>query len=147
VRIVRGVASLVAGFLAIPLLMRILQTVVLTLWPALLQSAGWPEVTIPGPPGPPTAAFMSLNLGLTFLASSIGAVLTAIVAPEPPFLWVLLLAFLVFTGGLVIAVQQYGGVTPTWYLLGLPLSNGLGIATGGWAFLAWRDRHGEEESA
>lgn len=139
-RLIRGVASLVAGFLVLPLLMRIGLAAVLTMWPGLLHSAGWLAGSMPGPPGPPSAEFMVLNLGLTVVMSALAAVLTAIVAPEPPFLWVLLLAFLVFIGGLVFGVRQYGGLTPTWYLLGLPLANGLGIATGGWAFLGWRDR-------
>ncbi|MGD8494918.1 MAG: hypothetical protein PVF05_01920 [Gemmatimonadales bacterium] len=143
-RIVRGVASLVAGFLVLPLLMRIGLTAVLTIWPGLLQSAGWLAPSVPGPPGLPSTDFMVLNLGLTLVMSGIAAVLTALIAPEPPFLWVLLLAFLVFTGGLVFGVRQYGGPTPTWYLLGLPLANGLGIATGGWLFLAWRDRRSGE---
>lgn len=145
-RILRGIASLVVGFLVLPLLMRIGLTAVLTIWPGLLQSAGWLAPALPGPPGLPSTDFMILNLGLTLVMSGVAAVLTALIAPEPPFLWVLLLAFLVFTGGLVFGVRQYGGPTPTWYLLGLPLANGLGIAAGGWAFLGWRDRRvGEVE--
>lgn len=141
---VRGVASLVAGFLVLPLLMRIGLSLVLTVWPELLHSAGWLAGSMPGPPGPPSSDFMILNLGLTVVMSAVAAVLTAIIAPEPPFLWVLLLAFLVFTGGMVFGVRQYGGPTPTWYLLGLPLANGLGIAAGGWAFLGWRDARTKE---
>jgi len=146
VRLLRGVVSLVAGFLVLPLLMRIGLAAVLTIWPGLLHAAGWLAGSMPGPPGPPSSEFMILNLGLTVVMSALAAVFTAIVAPEPPFLWVLLLAFLVFIGGLVFGVRHYGGLTPTWYLLGLPLANGLGIATGGWAFLGWRDGHRKGEA-
>ena len=139
-RIFRGIASLVAGFLVLPFLMQMGLTIVPTIWPGLWQSPGWPGAAMPGPPGPPGENFLVLNLGLTLLMSALAAVVTAVIAPEPAFLWVLLLAFLVFVGGLVFGLQQYGGATPTWYLLSLPLANGLGIATGGWAFLAWRDR-------
>lgn len=139
-RLLRGVISLVAGFLVLPLLMRIGLAAVLTIWPGFLHSAGWLAASMPGPPGPPSEEFMMLNLGLTVVMSGFAAVLTAIVAPEPPYLWVLLLAFLVFAGGLVFGVRQYGGPTPTWYLLTLPLANGVGISAGGWAFLGWRDR-------
>lgn len=124
----RGFASLVAGFFLLPLLMRAGLLVVHAVAPELLGSPG----------AGPTQAFMTLNLALSFLAAGLSGALTARIAPEPAFLWVLLLGFLVFVGGLVFGIQQTGAVVPTWYLLSLPLVTGLAIMVGGWALLRVR---------
>jgi len=125
----RGFASLVAGFFLLPLLMRIGLSAVLAIAPNLA-----------GAPGPgPTETFLALNLGLAVLAAGLSGALTARLAPDPAFLWALLLAFFVFVGGLVFGLQQGGGMTPTWYLLAMPLATGLGIAGGGWLLLRRRE--------
>jgi hypothetical protein len=134
----RGIASLVAGFLMLPLLMRGALETVLAVWPALLGPFGAGPAS--GLPTAPPTAFMIVNLGLAVLTAGLVAAVAARLAPDPAFMWVLLLAFFVFTGGLVFGVQQTGGVTPTWYLLAMPLTSGLAIAAGGYAYLAWRDR-------
>lgn len=134
----RGIVSLTAGFLLVPLLMRVVLGAVLAAWPGLLGSAV--AGTVDGRPGP-TIAFMIVNLVLAVLVAGLAAAVTARLAPDPPFLWVLLLGFLVFAGGLVFGVQQIGGATPTWYLLVMPLGSGLAIVAGGYAYLAWRDCH------
>ena len=125
----RGAASIVAGFLALPVLMRISLGAVLTVRPDLVP-----------PSGPPPGTYLAVNLGLAAVMGTLSAALTARLAPEPPFLWALLLAFLVFAGGLVFGVQQMGSAAPGWYLLGMPLISGLSIAFGGWAYLEWRQR-------
>lgn len=124
----RGFASLVAGFLLLPLVMRGGLLVVLAVAPDLVGSPG----------AGPTESFMALNLALAFLAAALSGALTARLAPEPAFLWVLLLAFLVFVGGLVFGIQQTGAGMPTWYLLSLPLTTGLAIMLGGWGLLRVR---------
>jgi len=134
----RGIVSLTAGFLLVPLLMRVALGAVLAVWPGLLGSGV--AIPIDGLPTPPVA-FMIVNLGLAVLVAGLAAAVTALLAPEPPFLWVLLLAFLVFAGGLAFGVQQIGGATPTWYLLAMPLVSGLAIVAGGYVYLGWRDRH------
>lgn len=134
----RGIASLVAGFLLLPILMRLALAVVLAAWPDLLgpAEANGADALAAAPP----TAFMIVNLGLATLTAGFSAAVTAKLAPEPAFLWVLLLAFMVFAGGLVFGVQQTGGVTPTWYLLAMPLTSGLAIAGGGYLYLMWREQ-------
>lgn len=134
----RGVASVVAGFLLVPVLMRVALDIVLAVWPDALVGPGAGATN--GLAVAPPLAFMIVNLGLAVLTAGVGAAVTARLAPEPAFLWVLLLAFLVFAGGVVFGVQQMGGATPTWYLLAMPLASGLAIAAGGYVVLAWRDR-------
>ena len=107
-------------------------------------AAVWPDALGPTPEAgsmsaSPSTVFMGLNLGLTFVMAAVSAAVTAMLAPEPPYLWVLLLAFFVFAGGTVFGVQQIGGPAPTWYLLALPLTSGLAIAAGGWGYLRWRE--------
>jgi len=132
VPLLRGIASVIAGFLLLPVLMRLALMAVTAVWSDPLEPAGPPEAL--------TEAFMRLNLGLTALMAALSAVVTAILAPEPRFLWVLMLGFLVLVGGLVFGIQQSGGIMPTWYLLAMPLMSGVSIAGGGYAYLAWRDR-------
>lgn len=141
----RGVASLVAGFVLIFVLMWMAIPAVLAIWPNLLppSEAGTVDALAAAPP----IAFMVVNLGLAALTAGLSATVTARLAPEPAFLWVLLLAFLVFAGGLVFGVQQIGGATPTWYLLAMPLASGLAIASGGYAYLVWHDHFHEEEAS
>lgn len=135
----RGVASLAAGFVLVPVLMWIALSAVLAVWPGLLGPPG------AGPTGDlaamPPLSFMIVNLCLALLTAGLGAAVTARLAPDPAFLWVLLLAFFVFAGGLVFGVQQIGGAMPTWYLLAMPLASGLAIAAGGYGYLAWQDHH------
>ena len=134
----RGIVSLTAGFLLVPLLMRVALGAVLAVWPGLLGSGV--AVPIDGLPTPPMA-FMIVNLGLVVPVAGLAATVTARLAPDPPYLWVLLLAFFVFAGGLVLSVQHIGGATPTWYLLAMPLASGLAIVAGGYVYLGWRDHH------
>lgn len=133
----RGIASLVAGFLLLPVLMWLATAAMLAAWPELLDSvaAGGADALAAAPD-----VFRIVNLGLAGLTAGISGAVTARLAPDPAFLWVLLLAFLVFTGGLVFGVQQTGGVTPTWYLLAMPLTSGLAIAGGGYLYLTWREQ-------
>lgn len=137
----RGVASLAAGFVLVPMLMWVALSAVLAVWPDLLPSSGASTAHPLG--AAPPLAFMAVNLGLAALTAGLSAAVTAHLAPDPAFLWVLLLAFFVFAGGLVFGVQQIGGATPTWYLLSMPLTSGLAIAAGGYAYLAWHDYHDE----
>ncbi len=130
--LLRGTGSLLAGFLLLPMLMRVGLGAVGALWPEVMGPADAAAAT-------PSPALMAVNLGLTLVMAAISAVVTAMLAPEPPYLWVLLLGFLVFAGGLVFGVQQIGGPAPTWYLLALPLTSGVAIAAGGWAYLSWRE--------
>lgn len=140
----RGIASLVAGFLLLPVLMWVAISAVLVVWPGLLPptGAGEFETLTAAPP----LAFMAVNIGLTALTAGISAAVTARLAPDPAFFWVLLLAFFVFTGGLVLGVQHIGGATPTWYLLAMPLVSGLAIAGGGYGYQAWYDHHDERKA-
>ncbi|HSM08797.1 MAG TPA: hypothetical protein VLA33_07245 [Gemmatimonadota bacterium] len=140
----RGVASLVAGFMLVPVLMWMALSAVLAVWPGLLPSsvAGAADAPVVAPP----LAFMVVNLGLAALTAGVSAAVTARLAPDPAFLWVLLLAFLVFAGGLVFGVQQIGGAMPTWYLLAMPLASGLSIAAGGYGYLTWHDHHDERRT-
>lgn len=132
-RLLQGIASLLAGFVLLPVLM----------WTGLFViGAVWPELLGPMPAAnaaeaAPSPSFMGVNLGLTIVMASLSAAVAARLAPAPPYLWVLLLAFLVFAGGLVFGIQQVGGPAPTWYLLALPMTSGLAIAGGGWAYLRW----------
>lgn len=137
----RGVASLVTGFVLVPLLMWVAISAVLAVWPGLLPSAGARAAEPLG--ATPPLAFMVVNLCLAALTAGVSAAVTARLAPEPAFLWVLLLAFFVFAGGLVFGVQQIGGAMPTWYLLAMPLTSGLAIAVGGYGYLTWHDHHHE----
>lgn len=140
----RGVASLVAGFVLVPILMWAALSAVLAVWPGLLPSSG---VDAAQPLGTaPPLAFLVVNLGLAALTAALSAAVTARLAPEPGFLWVLLLAFFVFAGGLVFGVQQIGGAMPTWYLLAMPMVTGLAIAAGGYLYLAWHDHHYERQA-
>lgn len=132
----RGLVSLLAGFLVLPLLMLVALEVVQATWPGV----GAPGGDLAGP----RESFLTLNLGLAAAMAGVSAAITARLAPEPRYLWVLLLAFVVFAGGLVFGIQLTGGVTPTWYLLGLPLVSGLAIAAGGWAYLMWDERRARE---
>lgn len=141
----RGVASLVAGFFLVPVLMWVALSAVLAVWPDLLPPAGAGAAA--APVVTPPLAFMVVNLCLAALTAGLSAAVTAHLAPNPAFLWVLLLAFFVFAGGLVFGVQQIGGTTPTWYLLAMPLASGLAIAAGGYAYLAWHDHHHRRETA
>ena len=129
----RGIASLLAGFILLPVLMWAGLFVVGAVWPGLIGPMPAPDT----PQAAPSPGFMGVNLGLTVVMASISAAVAARLAPAPPYLWVLLLAFLVFAGGLVFGIQQVGGPTPTWYLLALPMTSGLAIAAGGWAYLRW----------
>lgn len=139
----RGVVSLVVGFVLVPVLMWVAITAVLAVWPGLLPS-GAGGADLPG--ATPRLAFMVVNLGLAALTAGLSAAVTARLAPDPPFLWVLLLAFFVFSGGLVFGVQQIGGAVPTWYLLAMPLASGLAIAAGGYGYLAWYDHQTEHHN-
>lgn len=132
VPLLRGAASVVAGFLLLPILMQVALIALSAVSPDVLEPERSSETL--------TGSFMWVNLGLTGLMAALSAVVTAILAPEPRFLWVLLLGFLVFAGGLVFGIQQSGGIMPTWYLLAMPLMSGLSIAGGGYTYLAWRDR-------
>ncbi|MFW6088846.1 MAG: hypothetical protein ACODAB_03770 [Gemmatimonadota bacterium] len=134
----RGIVSLVVGFVLVPVLMWMALAAVLAVWPDLLPSSGAGAAGSLG--AAPPLAFMVVNLGLAALTAGLAAAVTAHLAPDPAFLWVLLLAFLVFAGGLVFGVQQIGGATPTWYLLAMPLASGLAIAAGGYGYLAWQER-------
>lgn len=140
----RGVASLVVGFVLVPALMWVAISAVRLVWPGLLPSSG-AGTTVPLGTAPPLA-FMVVNLGLAALTAGVSAAVTARIAPDPAFLWVLLLAFLVFAGGLVFGVQQIGGALPTWYLLAMPLASGMAIAAGGYGYLAWYDHHTEHHT-
>lgn len=140
----RGVASLAVGFVLVPLLMWVALSAVLAAWPDLLPSSGAGATDAPG--GAPPLAFMVVNLGLAALTAGLSAAVTARLAPDPSFLWVLILAFFVFAGGLVFGVQQIGGATPAWYLLAMPLASGLAIAAGGYGYLAWQDHHDERRT-
>ena len=140
----RGAASLAAGFVLVPLLMWLARGAVFAAWPGLLPSPGAGAAGASA--GAPPLAFMVVNLGLAALTAGLSAAVTARLAPDPAFLWVLLLAFLVFAGGLVFGVQQIGGVMPTWYLLAMPLATGLAIAAGGYGYLAWHDHHDERKT-
>lgn len=130
-RLLQGIASLLAGFVLLPVLM----------WTGLsVIGAAWPELLGPMPvanaaEAVPSPSFMGVNLGLTIVMASLSGAVAARLAPA--YLWVLLLAFLVFAGGLVFGIQQVGGPAPTWYLLALPMTSGLAIAGGGWAYLRW----------
>lgn len=135
-RMFRGLASLLAGFLVLPLLMLVALEVVRATWPGIARPAALPGESPAGPAG----SFLTLNLCLAAAMAGVSAAITARLAPEPRYLWVLLLAFVVFAGGLVFGIQLTGGMTPTWYLLGLPLVSGLAIAVGGWAYLMWDER-------
>lgn len=130
-QLLRGLVSVLAGFILLPMLMWVGLTLVGAVLPDLLGP-------VSNAAAAPSPGFMGLNLGLTFLTASVSAAVTARLAPTPAYLWVLLLAFLVFAGGLIFGVQQLGGPAPSWYLLGLPLTSGLSIALGGWAYLWWR---------
>ncbi len=142
--LLRGVASLAAGFVLMPVLMWMALSGVLAAWPGLLPASGAGAADVPA--AAPPLAFMVVNLGLAAVAAGLSAAVAARLAPDPAFLWVLLLAFLVFAGGLVFAVQQIGGATPTWYLLAMPLASGLAIAAGGFGYLTWHDRHHERRT-
>lgn len=137
----RGLASLAAGFVLVRVLMWMALSVVLATWPGLLPTSGAPRADALA--AAPPLAFMVVNLGLVAFTAGLSAAVTARLAPDPAFLWVLLLAFFEFAGGLVFGVQQIGGTTPTWYLLAMPLASGLAIAAGGYGYLAWQDHHHE----
>jgi len=143
VPVLRGVASLVVGFFLVPVLMWVALSAVLAVWPGLLPPAGADTAEALG--AAPPLAFMVVNLGLATLTAGLSAAVTARLAPDPAFLWVLLLAFFVFAGGLVFGVQQVGGIMPTWYLLAMPLASGLAIGGGGYVYLLWRDHRGAED--
>lgn len=137
--VLRGVAGVLAGFLLLPLLMRLGLAVCAALWPGLVPTGPAPAEPTPSVAGP-SLAFLLTTLALNLVMSAASGAVTSRLAPEPPYLWVLLLAFLVFAGGVVFAVQQIGGASPAWYLLTQPLVSGIAIATGGWAALAFRHR-------
>ena len=143
--LLRGIVSVGAGFLLLPLLMRLALMAVVVASPDVFGPADPAGTPTDGSAAvTPTAAFMALNLGLTALMAAVSAVITARLAPEPRYLWVLVLAFLVFAGGMMVGVQHSGGSVPTWYLLALPLGSGLSIALGGYAYLAWRDHRARD---
>lgn len=119
---IRGVASVLAGFLAMPAMMFFARSVIGALWPDLSDTS-----------------YLILNLTLAAMTGMCAAALTARLAPEPPYMWVLVLAFFVFTGGVVMGIQQLGGPVPDWYLLALPPTTGVAMAVGGWAYLLRRE--------
>jgi len=105
----RGFASLVAGFFLLPLLMRIGLSAVLAIAPNLA-----------GAPGPgPTETFLALNLGLAVLAAGLSGALTARLAPDPAFLWALLGGRPAWISGLLLGL---GITTHLTSLFMLPLA-------------------------
>lgn len=122
----RGLASVVAGFVLMNLLMMFMILGLVSFFPDA-GAAAEQGLT------PPTAYILA-NLALSAFVAFVSSFATAKLAPEPKLTWVYALAAVVFVGGLVYGISSLmrpDGVQPAWYLVSLPVLGGLAVALGG----------------
>lgn len=111
--------ALAAGFLTMALLVGAL---------AALLSRAAPDWA--GEPRNPSAGYIFVNLGYTFLAAAAGGYVTAWLAAGNPLFQVMALAIIVLAIAALSAIQARGK-QPIWYLLALTALSPLGVFAGG----------------
>ncbi len=80
--------------------------------------------------GKPSAGYIVVNLGYSFLAAAAGGYMTAFAAAANPLIHVLVLALTVLALAAMSALQQRGK-QPIWYQLSLVAISPIGVLAGG----------------
>lgn len=123
--IVLGIASVLAGYVAMAIAVGIMNIFLGRAWPGAMEATK-------GGRTPPTG-YIAVNLVLGTLLAGASAIITAMIAPEPEMTWVYAYAALVFVLGVGYAARQRGGPQPDWYLFALPIVSAVAIwYVGGW---------------
>lgn len=120
--ILHAFMALAAGFITIVLLVAGISALLKKLTPSWTDEAG--------PNANPTAGYIIVNLGYSFLAAAAGGYVTAWIAMHNPLIHVLALAITVLLLAALSALQQRGK-HPIWYLLTLVALTPLGVLAGG----------------
>ena len=117
--IVLGIASILAGYVAMAITVGIMNIFLGRAWPGAM------EATKDGKT-PPTG-YIAVNLVLGAALAGASAIITAIIAPDPQMTWVYAYAVMVFVLGVGYASKQRGGPQPDWYLFALPVVSAAAI--------------------
>lgn len=120
--ILHAFLALAAGFITIVLLIAAISALLKKLTPS------WTDES--GQNAKPTAGYVIVNLGYSFLAAAAGGYVTAWVAEQNPLIHVLALAITVLLLAALSALQQRGK-HPIWYLLPLVALTPVGVFAGG----------------
>lgn len=120
--ILRAFLALAAGFITIVVLVAAISALLKKLTPS------WTDET--GQNASPTAGYITVNLGYSFLAAAAGGYVTAWIAEHNPLIHVLALAITVLLLAALSALQQRGK-HPIWYLLMLISLTPVGVLAGG----------------
>ncbi len=83
-----------------------------------------------GEPGKPSAGYVFVNLGYSFLAAAAGGYVTALIAAANPLIHVLVLAIVVLALSALSALQSRGK-QPIGYSLALVALSPVGVLAGG----------------
>lgn len=133
----RGLASVVAGFVLLNLLMMFLVMGLVSFFPDAAAAAEAGRT--------PPMTYILANLALSTFVAFVASFATARLAPEPKLTWVYALAAVVVVGGLIYGISgllRPDGVQPAWYLVSLPILGGLAVAFGGRWYLGRAARRG-----
>jgi hypothetical protein len=117
--ILHAFLALLAGFLAMALLVTAATVVITKLVPAWV-----------GAPGHPRSGYIFVNLGYSFAAAMVGGYVTAWLAKDNPLIHALALALIVLLLAALSAIQQRG-MQPIWYQLLLVAITPAGVLLGG----------------
>jgi hypothetical protein len=118
--------ALAAGFCTIVLLVAAISALLKKLTPSWTDEADRNAT--------PTAGYITINLGYSFLAAAAGGYVTAWIASQNPLIHALALAIIVLLLAALSALQQRGKY-PIWYLLMLVGLTPVGVLAGGLARL------------
>lgn len=117
--ILRAFIALVAGFATMVALVAAMTWLLQMLTPSWI-----------GERGKPTAGYVFVNLGYSFLAAAAGGYVTAWLSAANPLVHVLALAITVLLLAALSALQQRGQ-QPIWYMLTLIALTPVGVLAGG----------------
>ncbi|HEY1580161.1 MAG TPA: hypothetical protein VGF82_24105 [Terracidiphilus sp.] len=120
--ILHAFLALAAGFITIVLLVAAISALLKRLTPSWTDDAE--------PNAKPTAGYVIVNLGYSFLAAAAGGYVTALIAGHNPLIHVLALAITVLLLAALSALQQRGKHR-IWYLLALVALTPAGVLAGG----------------
>ena len=123
--ILLGIASILAGYVAMAIAVAIMNILLARVWPGAMQATKDGQT-------PPTG-YIAMNLVLGAGLAGAAAIVTGLIAPDPQMTWVNAFAGLVFVLGVGYAFKQRGGPQPDWYLFALPIVSAIAIwYVGGW---------------
>lgn len=115
----RGLASVVVGYILMTVLVMFMTLGLVSFWPGAAEAAD-----------PPTA-YVIINLLLSVFMAAVSSFATVHLAPEPKERWVGAYALVILITGTAYGASNIGGPQPTWYLFALPVLGALAIYLGG----------------